>query len=58
MDLDTVILSKVSQTKINAIGYRLNMQSKKCTNEPIYKTKIESQMYKTSLWSPRGKEEG
>ena len=25
------------------------------TNEPIYKTEIESQMYKEHLWLPRGK---
>ena len=27
---------------------------KKGTNELIYKTEIESQMYKTNLWLPRG----
>ena len=32
------------------------MESKKTgTNEPIYKTEIESQMYKTNLWLARGK---
>ena len=25
------------------------------TNEPIYKTEIESQMWKTNLWLSRGK---
>ena len=28
------------------------------TNEPIYKTEIESQMWKTNLWLPRGKGSG
>ena len=49
MDLDTVTLSKVSQTKPNAIWYRLNVESKKCTNEPIYKTKTESQIDETNM---------
>ena len=33
----------------------LTCESKKGTNEPIYKTEIESQMQKTNLWLPRGK---
>ena len=28
------------------------------TNEPIYKTEIDSQTKKTDLWLPRVKEEG
>ena len=31
------------------------MQSKKNTNESIYKTETESQTLKTNLWLPKGK---
>ena len=52
--LETVILNEVSQTEkdkycvISLIcGILLND-----INEPIYKTKIESQMWRTNLWLP------
>ena len=42
-----------SHTKTN-IWYCLYLESKKNgTNEPIYKTEIESQIQKTNLWLPR-----
>ena len=56
MDLDTVILSGVSQTE----EYRYHMILLKCgikkkgTNELIYRIKLESQMYGKKLWLPRG----
>ena len=37
------------------IAYMWNLK-KNGTNEPIYKTEVESQMQKTNLWLPRGKE--
>ena len=36
------------------IAYMWNLK-KNGTNEPIYKTEIESQTQKTNLWIPRGK---
>ena len=58
IDLEIVILSEVSQTEkdkdhISDIAYMWNL--KNGTNEPIYKTEIESQTWKTKLWLPRGK---
>ena len=52
MDLDTVILSGVSQTE----EYRCHMILFKCgifkkgTNELIYRIKLVSQMYGKKLW--------
>ena len=45
MDLETVILSEVSQIEreIYGITYMWNLK-KKGTNELIYKTEVESQM--------------
>ena len=57
MDLETVILSEVSQTekdKYHDITYMWNLK-KNHTNEPIQKTEMELQMQKTNLWLPRGK---
>ena len=46
MDLEIVILSEISQTETNIIGYHLFVESKKKkdTNELIYKAEIELQM--------------
>ena len=45
MDLETVILSEVSQTKTKIICYHVYVESKKNgTNELIFKTEIESRM--------------
>jgi len=41
MDLESLIPSEVSQTKTNIIWYHLYVESKKATNELIYKTKVE-----------------
>ena len=60
MDLEIVILSKVSQTekdKYHDIAYIWNLK-KNGTNELIYKTEIESQMQKTNLWLPVGEAAG
>ena len=45
MDLETVILSEVSQTEKRQISYdnTCMYNLKNGTNEPIYKTEIESQ---------------
>ena len=45
MDLEIIILSKVRQSKTNITSYHLCVESKKKndTNEPIYKTKADSQ---------------
>ena len=44
MDLEVIILSEVSQTKISIIWYHLYVESKKNgTNELIYTTEIEPQ---------------
>ena len=50
-DLEIAILSEVHQRKTQII-YHLGAESKKkmLTNEPIYKTEIESQMQKKNLW--------
>ena len=48
MDLEIVILSEISQTETNIIGYHLFVESKKKdTNELIYKT--ETQTERTNL---------
>ena len=62
MDLEIVILSEVSQTSRERqisydITYMWNLK-KYGTNELIYKTEIESQIYKTNLWLPGVREEG
>ena len=47
MDRKIVILIEVGQTKKNVIWYHLYVETKKRVwgiNEPIYKTKIESQV--------------
>ena len=54
MDLEIILLSEVSQTKINVIWYYLYVESKKKkdTNELIYKTETDSQTSKTNLQLP------
>ena len=44
-----IILSEVSQTE-RQISYHLFVESKKDTNELIYKTEVKSQIQKTNLW--------
>ena len=57
MDLGIVTLSEVSQTEKDKYRMISLIRGilKNGTNEPIYKTEIESQMWKTNLWLPRGK---
>ena len=58
MDLDIIILSKVSQTKTNKIWYGLYAEPKKCdTSKLIYKTETDSQSQRKNLWLPEGKKE-
>ena len=55
MDLEIIILNEVSQRKANIIRYHLYVESKKNTNEFIYKTEIDSQTSKTNLLLPKRK---
>ena len=60
MGLEINILSEVSQTekdKYHMILLVCGILKKNGTNELIYKTRVESQMQKTNLWLPEGKEE-
>ena len=58
MDLEIVTLSELSQTKAN-IAYMWNLKKKKGTNDFIYRTEIELQMWEIHLWLPGRKgEEG
>jgi len=43
MDLDVIIVSEVSQTKTNIICHHLYVESKKDTNELIYRIETDSQ---------------
>ena len=55
MDLETVILSEISQTRqIHNTAYMWNLKKKNGTHEFIYKTETESQMQKINLWLPAG----
>ena len=55
VDLEIIILSKVSQTKTNIIWYHLYVESEKNdTNELIYETETDPQTQRTDLWLPRG----
>ena len=61
MDPEVNILSEVSRAekdKDHDITYMWNLKKKKKkhTNELIYKTKTDSQTYKTILWLPKGNE--
>ena len=55
MDLETVIQSEVSQKEKNK--YRILMHTygiqKNGTDEPICKAEIETQMWRTNVWTPR-----
>ena len=60
MNLEIVILSEVSQTgraKYHMMQVICGIQDNGA-NELIYRTEIESQMEKTYIWLPRGKEDG
>ena len=49
IDLEIIILSEVSQRKTNVICYRLYVESKRNTNEFIYKIERDPQTQKTNL---------
>ena len=54
MNLQILILSEIGKTYMR---YHLYVKSKKKkdTNELIYKIEIDSQLYKTNLWLPKGR---
>ena len=58
IDLEIIILSEVSQTKADIIWYHLYVESKKNTNELIYKTETVLQIQNTNLQLPKGKDGG
>ena len=60
MQLEILILSEISQKEKDRyhidITYMCNL--KYGTNEPVYKTKTNSQTWRTDLWLPRERGEG
>ena len=59
MDLQIIILSKVSQRKTNIIiSLMCNLILKNNTNELISQTETDSQILKITLWLPKGKHQG
>ena len=57
MDLEIFMYNKVSQTKTNhMITHMWNQRND--TNELVYKTEIDSWIYKTKLWLSKGKSGG
>ena len=57
MDLESITLSEVNQTKTNIMGYRLYVESLK-NDKIILFPEINSQTKKINLWVPKGKERG
>ena len=57
MDLESIILSKVSQKEIRRITYDITYMwdLQYDTNEHIYETKTSSQIQRTDLWLPWGR---
>ena len=49
IELEIIILSEVSQRKTNVICYQLYAESKRNTNEFIYKIERDPQTQKTNL---------
>ena len=58
MDLEIIILSKVSQTEKDKYHLYVGSHKKKDTNELIYKTETDSQILKSNLLLPKGKRRG
>ena len=60
MDLETVIQSEVSQKEKNKYHILTNVCGiqKNGTDEQVCKAEIETQMYRTNVWTPRGESEG
>ena len=60
MDLETVIQSEVSQREKNK--YRILTHvcgtQKNGTDEPVCSAEVETQMYRTNVWTPRGGGDG
>ena len=54
MDLQIIILHKVSQTKTNIAYYHLYVEFENNANELIYETEIDSETQKPNLWLPKG----
>ena len=56
MDLEIIILTEVNQKKKDKYCMLLLIHGilKNDTNELIYKTETESQIYKTNLWLSKG----
>ena len=55
MDLEIVILSEVSQRKINIIGYPLYVESKEMVQMNLFtKQKLSHRHKKKNLWLPGG----
>ena len=53
--VEIVTLREVSQTEKDKYHTTMCGILKNDTNELIHKAEIESQMYKTNLWTPGGK---
>ena len=53
---EMIIISEVSQTEKDIIGYHLYVKpkKKKWYKDIIYKTEADSQTSKTNLWLPKG----
>ena len=58
MDLQVIILSELRKRKTTSYDVTYMRNLKTDTNELIYKRETDSQMFKTNLWLPRGKERG
>ena len=60
MDLGIITVSEIIQDKTNNIRYHLYVESNKNVNtkELIYKTETNSQILRSNLWLPQGKELG
>ena len=59
MDLETIILSKVSQKEKNKrILTHICEIQKNGRDEPICKAEIETQMQSTNVWTPRKERDG
>ena len=56
MDLETVIQSEVSQKEKNKYCILMHVCGawKNGTDEPVCRAEVETQMYRTNVWTPRG----
>ena len=60
MDIETVIQSEVSQKEKNKYCILTHICGtwENGTDEPVCRAEIETQMYSTNVWTPRGKSGG